>query len=359
MMRASTVLLWVTVASLMAIGGCGRAPDAKIATLEDRTVRVSEVRVAEGVRELRISGVTRASRRATLSFLVSGTLIERPVNLGQVVGEGENIARLFNPSLGPAVHAGEARVRELDARLEQLNRDVHRSKDLRERRLISEAELERVRTDHDATRAARDLAAAQLVESRQKLAQASLHAPFNGSVDAVFFEPGEYVAAGQPVVQVSGDGNLEVEMAVTESLISKFSPGSKVQLVLPFLENRDVSGVVIHVGDAGGEQGGLFPVEIEIQDSASDLRPGLTVEVRIPVVTESRMVVPLAAILDPGTGQPRVYVVRDGRVEVVQVDVGRLSGNDVDIAGDLSNGDEVVVTGLSSLTPGQSVEVLR
>ena len=358
-MRRSTALSSVLLACLVLMTGCGRSPDAKLATIEDRTVRVSPVRVAEGERELRISGVTRASRRATLSFLVSGTLIERPINLGQIVGEGDNMARLFNPSLGPAVHVGEARVRELDARIEQLSRDVNRSQDLREKRLISESELERVRTDLDATRASRDLAAAQLVESRQKLAQASLHAPFDGSVDAIFFEPGEYVAAGQPVVQISGAGNLEVEMAITESLISKFIPGSEVGLVLPFLDNRIASGVVIHVGDAGGDQGGLFPVEIEIHDSTGDLRPGLTVEVRIPVVASSRMVVPLAAILDPGTGQPRVYVVRGGKVAAIKVDVGRLSGKDVDVAGELSDGDEVVVTGLSSLTPGQSVEVLR
>ena len=359
MMRTSRFLLCLTVVGLTAISACGQAPDAKLATIEDRAVRISHVRVAEGTRELRISGVTRASRRATLSFLVSGTLIERPINLGQAVTQGENIARLFNPSLGPAVHAGEARVRELDVRIRQLDRDVKRSTDLRAQRLISEAELERVRTDHHATRAARDLAAAQLVESRQTLAQASLYAPFDGSINAVFFEPGEFVAVGQPVVQVSGDGNLEVELAVTESLISKFTPGSEVELILPFFDDRIVPGVVIHVGDAGGEQGGLFPVEIELQESGGDLRPGLTAEARIPIVSRSRMTVPLAAILDPGTGRPRVYVVRSGRIEVVQVDVGRLSGKDVDVEGELHEGDEVVVTGLSSLTPGQSVEVLR
>jgi multidrug efflux system membrane fusion protein len=358
-MQTSRILLCLAVVGMTALSGCGRAPDAKLAMIEDRAVRVSKVRVAEGTRELRISGVTRASRRATLSFLVSGTLIERPVNLGQTVAQGENIARLFNPSLGPAVHAGEARVRELDARLEQLGRDVTRSTDLRAQRLISEAELERVRTNQHATRAARDLAAAQLVESRQKMAQASLHAPFDGSINAVFFEPGEYVAAGQPVVQVSGDGNLEVELAVTESLISKFSPGSDVDLILPFFEDRVVAGVVIHVGDAGGEQGGLFPVEIELQAAGGDLRPGLTAEARIPIIDKPRMTVPLAAILDPGTGQPRVYVVRNGKIEAVHVDVGRLSGKDVDVAGEIREGDEVVVTGLSSLTPGQSVEILR
>ncbi len=345
--------------AVLAAAGCGRAPDARVASIEDRAVRVSPVRVVEGQNELRVSGITRAARRATLSFLVSGTLQDRPVELGQPVQKGEGVASLFNPSLEPSVRAGEARVRELDARLEQLARDVRRSEDLRARRLISEAELEKVRTEQQAQRAARDLAMAQLIESRQRLDQASLNAPFDGAIDAVFFEPGEYVAAGQPVVQISGVGKLEVEFAVTESVISRFVPGNEVELVLPFLGDRRLPGVVVHVGDAGGEQGGLFPVEIQIQGSQDGLRPGLTAEVRVPIRLESRVIVPLAAILDPGTGNPRVYKVDDGRILPVPVDVGRLSGRDVDVEGALLEGDEVVITGLGSLTPGQSVEVIR
>ena len=48
-----------------------------------------------------------------------------------------------------------------------------------------------------------------------------------------------------------------------------------------------------------------------------------------------------------------------GGVEPVFVEVGQLYGDQVEIDGDLVVGDEVVVTGLGSLTPGQAVEILR
>lgn len=345
------------LAGLLLVAGCVDSSTAE-QSVAPRSVRVGEVQSQRSARELRISGITRASQRATLAFLVAGTLSERPVDLGQSVKAGEVVGRIYNPALGPAVAANEARVRELDSRLEQLDRDVRRSEELRDRNLISEQELERVRTDLSSTRASRDLALANLAEARNQLQESSLKAPFDGSVDGVFFEVGEYVAAGQPVMRLSGSGRIEVELEIPETLITRFLPGREVTLTLPFLDQRSVAGEVVHVGDAGGEAGGLFPVEIELED-ARDLRPGLTAELVLQLSGASNMVVPLAAILDPGTGRPRVFRASGGRVEPVFVEVGQLYGDHVAVSGPLEPGDEVVITGLGSLTPGQAVEILR
>lgn len=357
-MKSGANRAWPILALLALTTGCGPSPEAGGGEQPTRSVRVSPVVLEQGARELRISGVTRATRRATLAFLVSGTLVERPVDLGKRISEGQLVARLHNPALAPAVAAGEARVRELDARLEQLARDVVRAEDLRDRGLISEQELERTRTDQDATDAARDLASAQLAEASNRLDESRLVAPFGASVDAVYFEPGEYVAAGQPVIQLSGTGSLEVELEIPETLITKFGAGRQVALRLPFMEDRQVAGTVVHVGDAGGRAGGLFPVEIELSD-VDDLRPGLTAELVLTLEGGPRMVIPLAAVLDPGTGRPRVFRIDDGCVEPVFVEIGQLFGDRVEVRGDLAATDEVVITGLASLTPGQAVEVLR
>lgn len=344
--------------SLFALVACGPAPESGPKDIAARPVRVAMVAEEEGSRELRISGVSRATQRATLSFLVSGTLIERPVELGQRITEGEVLARLYNPGLEPAVDSAQARVRELNVRLEQLRRDVRRAEDLHGRQLISEEDVETVRTEHAATRAARDLALATLWEAKNQLDEALLKAPFDGAVNAVYFEPGEFVAAGQPVLQISGTDELEVEFEVPETLIGRFEPGGEVTMELPFVGSRLVSGRVVHVGDAGGQPGALFPVEVRVQ-AADGLRPGLTVELVLQMAETPSLVIPLAAVLDPGAGRPRVFRVTDGRVEPVFIQIGQLLDDRVEVHGALEAGDEIVVTGVSGLTPGQQVEVLR
>jgi multidrug efflux system membrane fusion protein len=337
---------------------CDPGPPIEDPAAQLRSVRVAEVQSEQGARELRMSGITRAARRATLAFLVSGSLVERAGELGSQVKSGDVIARLYNPSLEPAVSAGEARLRELDARLEQLGRDLQRATDLRARGLISQEDLERVSTNLEATEAARDLADAELDEARNRNRQARLVAPFDGSITEVRFEIGEYVAAGQPVIQLSAIDELEVAFAVPETLIDRFLPGREVELTLSFVGGQKVPGRVVRIGESGGEAGGLFPVEIAL-DSVPVLRPGLTVELVVPMASAEARFVPLAAILDPGTGRPRVFRITDGRVEPVYVSVGQLYGDRVEVSGDLARGDLVAITGLSSLIPGQPVEILE
>jgi len=353
--RSSLALLVLLCAALT---GCGRSPDAAPGRDAGRFVRTSEVQTRQHVREVRISGVTRAAQRASLAFLVSGTLTVRPVDLGEEVLQGQPVARLYNPSLEPAVAAGDARLRELEARFAQLQRDVTRAADLRERGLISQDDLEQVRTEREATRAARDFAIANLAEARNQLAQSALYAPFDASVQAVFFEPGEFVAAGQPVLQLSNTEQLEVELEIPETLIAEFKAGREVTLSLPFLGQRQITGRIVHVGNSGSQSGGMFPVEIAL-DPDESLRPGLTAELILRLPTAPALVVPLAAVLDPGTGQPRVYRVTDGRIDPVYVQIGQLLSDQVQVMGALREGDQVIVTGLSSLTPGQPVEVLQ
>jgi RND family efflux transporter MFP subunit len=269
------------------------------------------------------------------------------------------VARLYNPALEPGLAAGQARLAELDARLEQLDRDVLRAEEVYARKLISIADVEKVRSQQQVTRASRDLASAQLSEAQQQLRQASLTAPFDAGVDQVLFETGEFVAAGQAVIQISGSGPLEVQFAIPESLIDEFVPGAAVMLQLPFMDDRQVAGHISHVGESGGTAGVLFPVEVTLDEVEPVLRPGLTVELLLPVADRSALSVPLAAILDPGTGEPRVFRVTGGRIEPVFVSVGRLRGSRVEVSGPLAVGDTVVVTGLGSLTPGQQVEILK
>jgi multidrug efflux system membrane fusion protein len=357
-MRPILRLSALAIVAVVLLSGCGRESVAEDSHGDRRSVRVAAVELREGSRELRMSGITRATRRATLAFLVSGTLVERAADLGSRVSKGEEVARLYNPSLEPAVAAGQARIRELDARLDQLERDLQRATDLRQRGLISQEDLERVSTDLSATRAARDLAKADLAEARNRLHQSRLVAPFDGSVTDVRFEIGEYVAAGQPVIQLSALDQLEVELSIPETLIDRFEAGREVELDLTFLPGRKVKGRVVRTGDSGGQAGGLFPVEIALEPTPG-IRPGLTVELVLPLPSTPSRFVPLAAILDPGTGRPRVFRIVDGRVQPVFVTVGQLYGDTVEVSGDLGEGDLVAVTGLSSLTPGQAVEILE
>ncbi|WP_159550913.1 efflux RND transporter periplasmic adaptor subunit [Billgrantia tianxiuensis] len=204
---------------IILLSGCDAAP-AQIETGETvlPSVRSETVRLSQAETRYRFPGTVRASERATLAFLHHGVLRERHVARGQRVERGEPLATLHNPAMAPALVAAEARISELDARLRRMERDVERARVLRERNLSAEEELDRLRSEREATVQAREQALAQRDEARAQLDELTLRAPFAGVVTDLEAEPGDFLAAGQPVLGLVGLTGREVEIRVPAAL---------------------------------------------------------------------------------------------------------------------------------------------
>jgi RND family efflux transporter MFP subunit len=317
-------------------------------------VRVAQVEAATARRELRLPGMVRSAERAAPAFLHAGHLAERFVVRGERVAAGQRLASLQNPALGPALAAAEARVRELDERLLQLTADHERARELYQRGLASTDLLDRTLAERNATREARAQALAAASEARDQLADAVLRAPFEAIVSDLLIEPGDFVMAGQPVLVLTGNGGLEVEVQLPEGLARELVPGESVT-VRAVASGGLRAGSIREIGVA--RQGRPAPAIIALA-AAHGWDPGLSVHVTLDFASEPALTVPLGAIIDPGTGRTRLFRVVDGRAELVQVMAGRLVGSRVEVAGPLAPGDLVVVAGHQQLLDGEAVRIL-
>jgi multidrug efflux system membrane fusion protein len=306
---------------------------------------------------LRLPGVARAVERAELAFLHAGQLAERRVRRGERVSAGQALAILHNPSLMPGVAAAEARVRELDEQLERLEREAERLTDLHERGLISTDELDRVTAQRNAARQARNQAEASLTEAREQLAEATLRAPFDGQVVDLPVEPGQFVAAGRPVVMLSAPERLEIAVDLSARQSRRIEVGDSA-VVRSLDTGQRLTGTVTERGLA--EPGRAAPAVIALPEAAwPEWTPGQAVHVELAWSGEAQMSVPLDALIDTGDGLPHVFRVVADQVELVSVIPGALDGGRVRVDGELEAGDEVVVAGHGQLLDGENVRVLR
>ena len=115
-----------------------------------KRVKVAEVTDAESRREMRFSGVTRAARRARLSFSLGGRITARPVEVGDRVAEGAILARLDDLELRNAVAAARGSLAELQARRAQAERDLERAERLLEAKAATSEEVEKTQAGLDA-----------------------------------------------------------------------------------------------------------------------------------------------------------------------------------------------------------------
>ena len=351
---ALAAVLALSLAVVVVVGHNGEpAPTRSIDTRP--AVRVAKTIAAAGERQQRLSGVTRAVERADLAFLHAGHLAERSVRRGQQVAVGDVLAILHNPGLMPGVAAAEARVRELEQELEQLERETRRLADLHQRDLVPTEELERVESRRNVAREGLTQARVGLDEAREQLDEAFLRAPFNATVVELHVEPGQFVAPGQPVLSLSGRDQLEVALAVPGARLEGLELGQRVP-VRDLETGHGGTGMIEQIGPAG--PGHPAQVIIDLADADGIDAPGRAVQVDLNLHDRAGLKVPLAALVSPGTGDAHLFRVINERSIRVAVDAGRLDGDWVIVNGALAAGDPVVVAGHSQLLDNERVRVL-
>lgn len=132
------------------------------------------------------------------------------------------------------------------------------------------------------------------------IADRTITAGINGTVDRIFVNPGEYVAAGQRLMLIHDPDKIWIEANVKETDIRNFDVGSTAHIVVDAYPDLEITGKVVRVGQAATSQFALLPnpnpsgnftkitqrlpVKIAVdQVKGGLLRPGMMVEVDIVI----------------------------------------------------------------------------
>jgi membrane fusion protein (multidrug efflux system) len=213
------------------------------------------------------SGEIIPSSRAQLSFPLAGVVKTVQVKAGDHVSAGQVLVGLDTSVL-------EAKVHEADA-------DLHAAQ-------IHYTYLARTGTDQehlDSSLADVARVQAALDEAKAILAQASLAAPFSGTIASVDIVPSETVVPGQEVIMLGDLTHFRVETTdLSERDAPKVSVGQAAQVSVPAL-NRDFAGKVSDISRIASTVGGdvVYKVTIELDTQPAGLLWGMTTNVQIAV----------------------------------------------------------------------------
>ncbi len=319
-------------------------------------VLLGSVRTDHLRRGARFAGVTQAKNRAVLSFTVPARVAERVVAMGSHVALGAVLARLDDREFRNAVDLARASATELRAQWEQARRDRGRIEKLAASHVSTVSDLEKVTTRETVLAASCQAAETRLKEARRLLGETVLKAPFGGTVTGVHVQSGEWALPGQPAIELTGDGEIELLVEVPESVVTRLSVGQDVRVVLPFEGNRTVPARISTVARSAISAGRLFPVKVDLE-AQPGLSGGLTAQLLLDLTMEDALSVPLAAVVNPGASQPYVFIYHQGRVTRQPVSVGHMAQDRIMVRGTFKAGDKVVISGQSQLSDGDAVEV--
>lgn len=343
-------ILLLLSAGLLSAGSAKESPRPQ---REPRRVVTGRAAFGPSRARFRAQGVTRARQHAELSFTLPGRLSSRLVQVGDRVSAGQLLARLDARSYGHGARAAEASARKAAAQLALNERDLARLDALASVRAISADQVDRIGGAVDAARASRDAADVQLEEAQRTLRETELRAPFAATVVAVHLEAGEFAAAGNPVIELSGEGGLEIEVDVPGRIASHLQPGNAAQVSFPLDPTLTASARIASISQSAAGRGRLFPVVVSVD--AAGAQQGSAAQVILEFEAPPELTVPAAAVVAPAGIDASVFRVRAGQAERISVTLGHLSGARVAVVGQLAADDHLVTAGYTGLVHGERV----
>ncbi len=354
------------------------APDVDVAT----------VRADKGGRAalLNASGYVTPRRRATIAAKITARVNDILAEEGMQVEPGQILARLDDSDARARLasakadrEATAATLGDLRVNLANAERELARQEELFKRGLVAEQARDLARTAVDSFRARLALARGQVeaAEARVKVAQQDLdncivRAPFAGVVVSKDAQRGEMVSpisAGggftrTGIATIVDMSSLEIEVDVNESFIARVTPGQPVTAVLDAYPDWQVPAKVRTVIPTADRQKATVKVRATFERLDPRILPDMAVKVtflgeeRAAPAGAGRVLIPKAALRQEGDTAV-VFVHREGRVERRAVRLGQTRGNDHEVVAGLSDGEQVVTTGVHELRDGQPVRVKR
>jgi len=305
-----------------------------------------------------LTGQVRAKDQASLAFRLDGRMIERLVNVGDVVAGGQIVARLEPQIQQSALRSAEANLSSVEAQRNEARITFWRQQELLKDGWTSRANFDKAQHQLETLQGQVDAAKGQLRIAQEQLSYTVLSADAPGAVTGVGAEPGEVVHAGGMVVQIARQGGRDAVFDVPEQLMRTGPRDPAVEIALTNDPQVKAAGRVREVSPQADPATRTFQVKVGITDPPEAMRLGATVTGRITLSDPPGVEVPASALTKTNDG-PAVWVVDPDSQTVTlrSVHVLRYDPATVVISQGLETGDVVVTAGAQTLRPAQKVQL--
>ena len=289
------------------------------------------------------SGTMGESTDVVLTERVVAKVLKVPVEIGNIVKQGDLLAEMDNTLFVSAVERARLSLDHADKQLDRMLA-------MQQKGFASLVEVEAARTEKAA-------AAEALVQAEFNLTNARITAPAAAIVLERLINPGEISSVGNEAFKLGIIQPVFMVAQVSEEKIGSVHMGMHGEVSTDGFPGVMFQGEVVKISGMVNDTTRTFSVYLKIPNDDLRLIPGITGYARL---ANDRMVlaVPSTAVINPVGDKATVYVVgEDGRAHVREVRRGLLVGGMTEILEGLQEGEEVVTVGTQELRDNDKVSV--
>ncbi|APB69319.1 efflux RND transporter periplasmic adaptor subunit [Paenibacillus peoriae] len=217
--------------------------------------------------------------------------------------------------------------------------------------------LAQQKTGIDVARASVNQAKSSLDTARSQLVDSVVKAPISGTISVVTGTQGQMVSAQSAVATIANTNPIIAKVNVSESELLKLQVGSSVTVGVDSLDKR-IEARVSAVNPVMDNDLKAYPVEISVPNGSGELKSGMVVTVYMKSEAPKNILVSQDAITEQA-GKKYAYVVEGTVAKRVEVQTGQESAKQIEVTKGLAEGQNVVVKGVSLLTDGAKINVVK
>ncbi|MCK6478014.1 MAG: efflux RND transporter periplasmic adaptor subunit [Phycisphaerales bacterium] len=330
------------------------------------SVQVVEAQTVTWQPTARLSGTVVALQSVVLKNEVAGTVREVRFESGQRVKQGDILVTLDDSTEQADLAAAEATRRVAEASIVAAKADLawseanyNRMLQASEARVAPIADVDRARSELEGNRgrlaraeAELEQAQAQVLQVKTLIDKKTIRAPFDALVGLRNIHPGQYLAEGSEIAGLQAvSDRIYLDFALPQDQAFRVKPGDVVMANADVLGPNQVRIEVVALDAVANATTRNIRVRSIVENTGQILRPGMFVDVSVPVGTSGEFVaVPITAVRRASYGDHLFIVLpgeKPGELRARQrfVRLGPSLGQQVIVAEGIKPGERVAAEG--------------
>jgi RND family efflux transporter MFP subunit len=353
-------MLLAGVLLTVAVGLAGCKSEGAQYVAPPQPVRAASVTLSNSAETRSYTGTIKPRYESDLGFRVSGKIVERFINIGDMVTPGMTLARLDATDYRLSLESADAELQAAESSLAQADADEKRYARLTQGGWTSAASYDQKHAAADEARGRVERAKRSLSLAQNQLDYTSLRATESGIVTALPIEVGQVVNAGQLIARVARLDELEAVVSIPESRIDS-DRNTLPSVTLWADPNHVYDAKLREVSPQADPATRTYQARYSILKPDAGIGLGKTATVHLAQAgsgTQARL--PLAAVFKD-EGQPSVWLIDEahGRVTKKSVEVSSWTETSAIISGGLEAGQKIVAAGVHKLDAGIPVRIIE
>ncbi|OGT30922.1 MAG: hypothetical protein A3E87_08050 [Gammaproteobacteria bacterium RIFCSPHIGHO2_12_FULL_35_23] len=313
-------------------------------TFEQQAVVVSTIsaKKIEATQIFSFIGSIKAEKAINITTETNGIIQSINFNSGQLVSKGQLLIVLQHDNQGAALEKATAEYGDIQDQ-------YHRSRQLYAMRIVSQAAIVEIKFKLKEAKA-------NLDQAKAAYDRCFIKAPFSGELGISQVSPGEYITAGQTIVNLQSVPAIYVDFSVPEAVVGFLN--QKAIIKIKSQEGGKPMQATIAAIDSDIDLSTrTLMVRARILNSSSLLKPGSFVTVNITIPSDQQVLVIPSIAVDYEPYGASIYVVQNNHAKLRYIQISGMHADQVIIKSGLKAGEKIVIAGQDKLHDGDLVTI--